>query len=172
MSRSFAVAVLAASSAATIAGISLAETRPVIGMMGGGCLMMEMLMGQAVTGSQSAMGAMAVHPGAGIGAVVEGRLAFLKNELGITSDQLGVWNAYAGAVKGRVDVLQNARESVTERMQQGSATDRMDARIEGLEAIVEAMKAVKPATEKLYAALNDKQKKTADELIGVDCGAM
>lgn len=162
MSRPFAMAVLAAASVATIAGISLAETRPVIGMMGGGCLMMEMLMGQAVTGSQSEMGAMADHPGAGIGAVVEGRLVFLKSELGITGDQLGAWNAYAEAVKGWVDVLQDAREDLTERMSHGSAPARMDARMEGLEA----MKAVKPATENLYAALNDKQKKTVDDLIG------
>lgn len=171
MSRSFATAVLAAV-ASIAAGLSLAETRPVIGMMGGGCLMMEMLMGQAVTGSQGEMGAMVAHPGAGIGAVVEGRLAFLKSELGISGDQLGAWNAYAEAVKGRVDVMQNTREDMMKRMQEGGATERMDARIKSMEAMVEAMKAVKPATEKLYATLNDKQKSAADELIGVDCGAM
>jgi hypothetical protein len=41
-----------------------------------------------------------------------------------------------------------------------------------MEAMVETMKAVKPATEKLYAVLSDEQKKIADELIGTDCGAM
>jgi hypothetical protein len=57
-------------------------------------------------------------------------------------------------------------------MQKGSATERMDARITGMEAMVDAMKAAKPATEQLYAVLNDEQKKTADQLIGMDCGAM
>jgi len=34
------------------------------------------------------------------------------------------------------------------------------------------MKAVKPATDRLYTALTDAQKKVADQLIGMDCGAM
>ena len=38
--------------------------------------------------------------------------------------------------------------------------------------MVESMKAVKPATDKLYTALTAEQKKVADQLIGVDCGAM
>jgi ASC-1-like (ASCH) protein len=59
-----------------------------------------------------------------------------------------------------------------EAMQKGSAIERIDARIKSMEAMVETMKAVKPATEKLYAVLSDEQKKIADELIGTDCGAM
>jgi hypothetical protein len=38
--------------------------------------------------------------------------------------------------------------------------------------MVDSMKAVKPASEKLYAVLTDDQKKVADQLIGEDCGAM
>lgn len=72
------------------------------------------------------------------------------------------------AVKDRVHVLQDARADLMERILHGSAPARMDARMEGLEA----MRAVRPATENLYAALNDRQKKTADDLIGVDRGAM
>ena len=52
-------------------------------------------------------------------------------------------------------------------MQKGSATVRMDARIKSMEAMVESMKATKPATEKLYAVLTDEQKKVADQLIGI-----
>jgi LTXXQ motif family protein len=47
-----------------------------------------------------------------------------------------------------------------------------DARTKSMEAMVEAMKAIKPATVKLYAALTAEQKKIADQLIGIDCGAM
>jgi DNA-binding transcriptional LysR family regulator len=43
---------------------------------------------------------------------------------------------------------------------------RMDARIKSMETMVDSMKAVKPATEKLYAVLTDEQKKVADQLIG------
>jgi hypothetical protein len=41
-----------------------------------------------------------------------------------------------------------------------------------MEAMVESMKATNPAMEKLYAVLTDEQKKVADQLIGMDCGAM
>jgi hypothetical protein len=48
----------------------------------------------------------------------------------------------------------------------------MDARIESLETAVESMKVVKPATEKPHAVLTDEQKKMAEQLIEIDCGAM
>jgi hypothetical protein len=38
--------------------------------------------------------------------------------------------------------------------------------------MLESMKAVEPAIVKLYSALTPEQKKAADQLIGVDCGAM
>ena len=41
-----------------------------------------------------------------------------------------------------------------------------------MEAMVDPMKAVTPATEKLYAALIAEQMKAADQLIGVNCGPM
>jgi hypothetical protein len=41
-----------------------------------------------------------------------------------------------------------------------------------MESMLEAMKAVKPATEELYKVLSDDQKKVADELLGLGCGAM
>ena len=57
-------------------------------------------------------------------------------------------------------------------LQKGSAVERMDVGISGIEAMLETMKAVKPATVKLYSVLTAEQKKIADQLIGVDCGAM
>jgi hypothetical protein len=48
----------------------------------------------------------------------------------------------------------------------------MDVRIANMETMLQAMKELKPATEKLYAALTDEQKAVADQLIGADCGAM
>ncbi len=131
-----------------------------MGMMGGGCPMMGM-MGRGMRGRHGHMGAMA-----------EGRLAYLKAQLKITDVQNSAWGDYADAVKARVAVMQGMRESMMEAMQKGDATARMDARIKGMEAMLDAMKAVKPATEKLYAALDNDQKKIADELIGMHCGAM
>ncbi|MCF8467914.1 MAG: hypothetical protein K9G33_10970 [Sneathiella sp.] len=46
-------------------------------------------------------------------------------------------------------------ERVVKTMQDGNAIARMDARINGMRAMVDALKAVKPATTKLYEALGD-----------------
>ena len=54
----------------------------------------------------------------------------------------------------------------------GSALQRMDARIKGLESMLDSLKALKPATEALYAGLTDEQKKKADQLLGGRCGMM
>jgi hypothetical protein len=117
--------------------------------------------GRAMMGDQPRMGAM-----------VDGRLAYLKGELGITDAQTKAWDAYAAAVKARVDLMQDMHAKMVETMQKGTATERMDSRIAGMEAMLESLKVLKPATEELYGVLTDEQKKVADDLIGVDCGAM
>jgi len=146
-----------------------------MGMMGGGCPMIGM-MGQGMMSpgmwgqGNGAPGMMARQPR--MGAVIEGRLAFLKGELDITDAQSEAWTGYAEAVTARIDLMQGMRQGMFDAMQSGTALERMDTRIAGMEAMLEAMKALKPATEELYAALTDEQKKVADQLIGVDCGAM
>ena len=107
-----------------------------------------------------------------MGAVVEGRLAYLKGELDITDDQATAWEGYVSAVKARVELMKGMHESMSETMQKGHRERAMDARIAGMEAMLEAMKVLKPATEALFAVLSDEQRKVADELIGTDCGAI
>jgi hypothetical protein len=182
MTKFFTTAALALSlSAATISqspAQGVGPGGPMMGMMGGGCPMIGMMgmMGPGMmgpgTGGQGAWGPGMMGPGSRMGTVADARLAYLKGELAITEAQTEAWNAYAEAATTRVDVMQGMRESMFSVMQEGSATERMDARIGGMEAMLEAMKALKPATENLYAALTDEQKKVADQLIGADCGAM
>lgn len=140
------------------------------GMMGGGCPTMGM-MGRGGWG-EGRQGQGMMQRQLKMGAMVEGRLAYLKGELEITDAQAAAWEGYASAVKARVDLMKGIHEGILETMQKGTATERMDARIAGMEAMLESMKAMKPATEALYAVLSDEQKKMADELIGADCGAM
>lgn len=71
-----------------------------------------------------------------------------------------------------VDTMQSTHKLMFAVMQKGTAIERMDARISHMEAMLEAMKAVKPATETLYNALTAEQKQLADQSIGMDCGAM
>lgn len=139
---------------------------PMMGMMGPGMMgrgmMSRGMMGQGTpSGKEEQMSALAVR-----------RLENLKTELKITDGQADVWKEYAEAVKGRVTVMQGLRTTMMDAMDKGGAVDRMDIRIKSMEAMVESMKVVKPATEKLYAALTAEQKKIADQLIGIDCGAM
>lgn len=146
--------------------------RGMMGMMGGGCPTIGM-MGHGMMGGWGqgwGRGMMGRQPR--MGAVVGGRLAYLKGELDITAAQTEAWDAYSAAVEARVELMQTLHQSMVETMQAGTATERMDARIASMEAMLESMKAMKPATEGLYAVLDDNQKKVADELIGADCGAM
>jgi len=170
MSKMFMIASLAFGLGAAALSPAIAQTNdqagPTMGMIGGGCPTMGM-MGQGMMGQGMMSGRQAR-----MGAVVDGRLAYLKGELNLADAQMEAWNGYADAVKGRVAVMQGMRQGMMDAMQKGSATERMDVRIKGMEAMVEAMKAVKPAAEKLYAVLTDDQKKIADQLIGIDCGAM
>ena len=143
---------------------------PMMGMMGGDCPMMGMMgrgMGRGM-GMGQGMGMM----GHRMGAMAEGRLAYLKSALKITEAQNEAWNGYAEAVMARVKLMQEMRKSMMEAMDDGSAIERMDARINGMTAMLDALKALKPATEKLYAVLTPEQKDVADDLIGRDCGGM
>jgi hypothetical protein len=145
------------------------------GMMGGDCPMMGMMHGREMgrgmmRGGRMGKGMMGGH--ARMGAMAEGRLAYLKSELKITDAQQAAWKEYDDAVTDRVGVMQSVRQTMMETMRTGDANERMDARISGMESTVAAIKAVKPATEKLYAVLSDEQKKGADQLIGMSCGAM
>lgn len=159
---------------------SSSQDMPMRSMMGGGCPMMGMMGQNMMGGEQMGRGMMRrKHMGRGqmqgmhrMGAMVEGRLAYLKTELELKSPQEAAWESYADAVRGRVEVMKGMRHAMMTTMQNGNAIERMETRISGMEAMVEALKAVKPATEKLYAVLDEKQKKTADQLIGAHCGAM
>ncbi len=164
-----------AMSAAALAP-SFAQTKApsghMMGMAGGGCPMMGM-MGQGMMGRGGMMGhGTPTDNEEQMGALADRRLANLKTELKITDGQADVWKAYTEAVKARVTVMQGMRTTMMDAMDKGGAVDRMEIRIKSMEAMIDSMKAVKPATEQLYAVLSADQKKVADQLIGVDCGAM
>lgn len=141
-----------------------------MGMMGQG-MMDGGMRGRGMMG-QGMMRGKGMMRGSRMGAMTAGRLAYLKAELSITDAQEPVWKEYSDAAKERVSIMQGMRQSMMKSMQSGTAIERMEARISGMEAMLDAMKAVKPAADKLYATLADEQKKIADDLIGVDCGAM
>lgn len=108
----------------------------------------------------------------GYGPVMDGQLAYVKAELGITEAQGQAWDDYAKALKDRATTMQSMHASMMQAMQTGTAIDRMQIHIQAMESMLDSMKAIAPATEALYKTLTDDQKKKADLLLGTGCCMM
>jgi hypothetical protein len=138
------------------------------GMMGGmGQMTPMMRQMMSMMGHQGGMGAMGLpfeH--------VEGRIAFLRAELGITEAQLPAWNAFADALR----VSAGAHRAAHERMGKGgmpsSWPDLLSGHLAILSARVDALKALEAAAKPLYAVLAEGQRKLADGLLSGPMGMM
>jgi len=117
------------------------------------------------TGGMMGKGIMGSRP------MMEARLAYTKADLEITDAQMDAWNAYADAVRKNHATMEGMRADVM-KAKSGTAVDRLDARIKAIQARLDSLKALKPATEGLYNVLTDAQKKKADELLGGGCRMM
>ena len=130
------------------------------GMMGGGYGMMDAGCGM---GGYGASGDYDTY--------VDGRLAFLKAELKITDDQSAAWSAYADALKENFESMAGMHQQMAGLFQQGdkdrSVVDMLDLQISMMKTRLSALEAMKPAAEKLYAALSDDQKEKADQILPV-----
>jgi hypothetical protein len=106
---------------------------------------------------------------------IDGRLAFVKTELKITSEQEKLWEDFATVATNNAKAKQERCEAKKakwkdakekgEGKERPPLPERLDARTASLEAKLEAQRARTNALKPLYDALNDEQKKTADELI-------
>lgn len=113
---------------------------------------------------------------------IEGRLAFLKAELGINKDQEKAWNDYAAAFRsshqsmmGGMGMMRGGmgkQNMQAETESDKSAVEALQNRIEMMEGMLQSMKALEGPVSKLYDALDDAQKATADDLLGMGCGMM
>jgi hypothetical protein len=102
--------------------------------------------------------------------MMEARLAYIKADLEITDAQSAVWDAYANGMRARHGAMESVHAGMMTAKENGNVLDRMDARTKALETMADSLKALKPVTEALYAALSDEQKKKADQLLGAGCG--
>lgn len=141
------------------------------GMQGMGPGMMGQCMGPGMMGPgmQGMMNAPMMGMMMGYGPAVHGRLAYVKAELGISDAQKTAWDGYTSAVEKRATDMQEMHTAMMQAMQTGSAVERMDAHAKAMESMVADLKALKPATEALYAVLTDEQKKKADLLLVTGC---
>jgi LTXXQ motif family protein len=126
--------------------------------------MMGTMMGG--NGSAEAMcGAMSRH--------IEGRLAYIKAELQVTDAQEPLWNAYAAAARDNAKtMIARCATMMGPRDTKTSLPDRLDQNEQLMAAHLEAVRAMDNALKPLYAALNETQKKTADQLFWGPRGMM
>lgn len=103
-------------------------------------------------------------------AFAEGRIAFLKAELGITDAQKAVWDAYADAVKSNLESMQGMWQGMKSVAEAKSPVERLDARVAAMESRLAVLKEIRPSLANLYAALTAEQQKKADDLLtGIGC---
>jgi hypothetical protein len=95
-------------------------------------------------------------------AKVEGRLAYAKTLLGITDSQAAAWKAYEDISRANAQSIEAAQEAAINAEREGSAIDRMHAQAGMMQAQLDAMKALQPATEALYKVLTPEQRERTD----------
>ncbi|MEP9380205.1 Spy/CpxP family protein refolding chaperone [Aquabacter sp. CN5-332] len=102
---------------------------------------------------------------------IEGRIAFLRAELGITAAQQPLWDAFAEALRTNARGMTGMMSAMQEQMMsgQGATAATLPKRIEAHESMLaarlEALRKVKTALDPLYASFGDAQKRTADQLL-------
>ena len=101
---------------------------------------------------------------------VDGRLAFLKTELNITDAQTAVWDQLATVIRQTSETHNSMMRETMKEVQDGSflkmpLPERLQYQQTHMEARVEELKSVREAVDKLYAVLDESQKKSADDIV-------
>lgn len=101
---------------------------------------------------------------------MDGRLAFLKAELKITDAQKAAWDDMALAVRAMAESHNDQMKAMMEQMHDRDyfkmpLPDRLQFQETHMEGMLEQLKAVRESVDKLYATLDDNQKKQADEIM-------
>jgi hypothetical protein len=101
---------------------------------------------------------------------VDGRLAFLKTELKITAAQESAWNELATVIRQTSETHNAMMRDMMKEIQDGSfykkpLPERLQYQESHLAARLEEVKSVHESVDKLYAVLDESQKKSADDII-------
>ena len=137
-------AIVAIRLAGAIAVAALTISSPVSAQMGGGGYGPGMMFGQGygpgMMGPAYGPGMMGGCPMMGsttdgqISTFAEGRIAFLKAELGITDAQKSVWDAYAQAIKDNLQNMQGMWQTMKSVFEAKTPADRLDAQIAAMDS--------------------------------------
>ncbi len=96
---------------------------------------------------------------------IEGRIAFLKAEIGVTDGQAPQWTAFADALRSGTSAMRTAMAAQAHHGTATSAPDRTESMVKRMSAHLDLLKTMLAAEKPLYAVLSDDQKKIADELL-------
>lgn len=152
------------------------------GMMGGGMMgqkdgqsgMMCGMMGQKSAQPAMMGGGMMGHQG-GMEMPfehTEGRIAFLKAELGITDAQTAQWNTLADALRANAKIHRTMHEHMTKDGMPSSWSERLTFQQKALSSRLDGLKAMEAAAKPLFAVLTEDQKKLAEQLLSGPMGMM
>jgi hypothetical protein len=95
---------------------------------------------------------------------IEGRIAFLHAELRITEAQMTVWTELATVMRANAKRMSEA-QGQHQQTAAPSAIALLDSHERWLVARLESVRALKAAYAKLYAALDESQRKVGDQLV-------
>lgn len=97
---------------------------------------------------------------------VEGRIAFIRAELGITDAQAPAWDAFAQALRSGRNHLAEARQALSASAgRQSNMASRLEAYEHHLSMRTDSMKAARESYQRLDPMLTAAQKQTAGELV-------
>lgn len=95
----------------------------------------------------------------------EGRIAFLKAEIGVTGAQEQAWDEFAQALRAGRQHLLEARQALAAAMGQSDALGRLAAYEHHLSMRLDTLRSARGSLERLYGMLNDTQKRSANDLV-------
>lgn len=138
------------------------------GAMGGGMAGMMEMMRPMMAGS-SGMGMPFEH--------VEGRIAYLKAELGITGAQSAPWAAFADAMRADAAAMRAAHEEMTKGGMMMDAmpaalSDRFATQRKMMSARIAMLDRMEAGAKPLYAVLSAEQRKVMDQAMPGPMGMM
>lgn len=101
---------------------------------------------------------------------IDGRLAYMKTELKITDGQATAWDELAKVIRDTAETHNALMREMIRDVRSGEflnkpLPERLTIQQTHMEARLEQIKAVRAAVDKLYALLDDDQKKTADDIV-------
>ena len=101
---------------------------------------------------------------------IDGRLAYMKTELKITDAQTAARDELAKVIHDTAETHNALMREMKKDVRSGDffempLPERLTVQQTHMEARLEQIKSVKAAVDKLYALLDDDQKKTADDIV-------